>query len=223
MKKQALIKLAAIFTILAMTGTAFAWGGSGKRGRAMDAKLGGQICAQDWANLTEDQQSKLKALHQKFIDETATTRASMVAKHEEIRIFMETTSPDKAKLLALSAEIMELKKQVMAKKIDMALEVKKIAPELDISMIMMDGHGKTGKGKGMMGKCDMMEKCAMMGNKMGGMGKGMGMMGNKGMGKMNCPAMSGHHDKSDETSTENEAQTQDNNETQPTHNAHETN
>ncbi|MBF0232641.1 MAG: periplasmic heavy metal sensor [Desulfamplus sp.] len=223
MKKQTLIKLAVIFTILAMAGTALAWGGAGKRGRAMDSELGGQICAQDWANLTDDQKSQLKALHQKFIDETATTRASMVAKHEEIRIFMETTSPDKAKLHALSAEIMELKKQVMDKKIDMALEAKKIAPELDISMIMMDGHGKMGKGKGMMGKCNMMEKCAMMANKMGGMGKGMGMMGNKGMGKMNCPAMSAHDNTSNETSTDAQAQSQDNNEAQPDHSAHTTN
>lgn len=179
MKRQAFITIAVIFTMATVVGISFA-GNGGRRGHAMDLDAYYQACSQDWAKLTDDQKSKLKALNQKFIDETATARASIISKHEEIRILMETTSPDQAKLHALSAELTELKKQVMDKNIDMALDAKKIAPELDASMLM-GGHGRMGReGMGMMGKCSMM-------------GNGMGMMdgmGKKGMiRKMNCPAM----------------------------------
>lgn len=175
MKNKMLVVMAVIFTMVAMVGNSFAWEGCGRKGKMMGDGLYGQ----DFTQLTDDQKSKLKALHQKFIDETATVRASMLSKHEEIKILMETTTPDKAKLHALSAEVIDLQKQVMDKKIDMSLDAKKIAPEIDIAM----GFGKHG-----MAGCSMGGGCEMMG------GRGCEMMGGhgsmmKGMGKMNCPAM----------------------------------
>lgn len=186
MKKQELIKLAVVFTMITMAGTAFALDGADKdkKENTTTVKSYGQACAQDWVKLTDDQKNKLNALRQQFTDETATARASIIAKHEEIKIIMETTSPDKAKLKALSNELTELRKQVSAKEIDLTLEAKKIAPDVNMSMGFF-GVGKHGMmGNGGMGGNGM----SMMG------GKGMGMMMGKGMGKMNCPAMSSQDD-----------------------------
>jgi len=171
MKKQATITIAVLFTVVTMIGTSFAGNGAFRRGHHQMGSDGYALsCYQDWAKLTDDQKNRLKALHQQFIDETASARASIISRHEEIRILMETTSPDPAKLHALSSELSEFKKQVMDKNIDMALSAKKIAPELDISM-MIGGHGSMGRGMGMMGKCNMMDE----------MGRG--------MGRTNCPLM----------------------------------
>ncbi|MBF0203966.1 MAG: periplasmic heavy metal sensor [Desulfamplus sp.] len=203
MKKPVILTIAVVFTMITIVGTAFAGHGAGRKGCSMNSDNYAQACSQEWANLTDDQKSKLKTLHQKFIDETAVARASMISKREEMKIFMETSSPDKAKLHALSAELTELQKQVMDKKIDLALDAKKIAPELDISMIM-DGHGGMGKGMGRLGK--------------GMMGRMGGMMG-KGKGKMNCPAMSAH-DNDDAQNNDTEPQE---NQTDSDHSGHKSN
>ncbi len=187
MKQQAIIKAIVVFTMITMAGTAFALDGAdkGKKDNATATESYTQTGGQNWGNLTDDQKSKLNALRQQFTDETATARASIIAKQEEIRIFMETTSPDKAKLKALSNELTELQKQVTEKKIDLTLEAKKIAPDINMSMEFF-GVGKHGMmGNGM--RCGMGENgMSMKGNRMkcG--------MGGKGMGRMNCPAMSSH-------------------------------
>ena len=163
MKKNIAIRLTTIMAMVAMAATtAFAFNGAGKQDRGMRHGYANE-CAQEWTKLTDDQRNKLDALRQKYIDETAAARASIVAKHEEIRILMETSSPDQEKLHSLAAELTALKKEVMDKNIDMALNAKKIAPEINVSM-MIDGHG-------------------MMG------GRGMRMMGGMGRGMMNCPGM----------------------------------
>lgn len=181
MKKQAIVKTAVVFTMITMAGTAFAMDKAVKNGHGMNSANHTQIYAQEWAELTDDQRSGLNALHQQFTDETATARASIIAKYEEIKILMGTTSPDKAKLKALSNELAELQKQVAAKEIDLALEAKKIAPTINIPMGFL-GAGKHGMmGNGM--------KCGMGGKGMSMMGKGMGMMG-----KMNRSAVSGEVD-----------------------------
>ncbi|MBF0376266.1 MAG: periplasmic heavy metal sensor [Desulfamplus sp.] len=229
MRNKIFIGMAALFTLAVMVTNSFAWdGGCGRRGRGMG--MGGQGCGQgqEFAKLTEDQKNKLKALHQKFIDETATQRASITSKHQEIMILMETTSPDAAKLHTLSSEITELKKQLMDKKIDLALEAKKIAPEIDLPIGFQD-FGKRG-----MGGCSMMgdngcscdgccckgdNGCCMMGRRgngcqmmmgshgmMGGRGGCGNMMMDRGMGgKMNCPAMSSMSDNTEPKSVEKDS------------------
>lgn len=209
MKKNMLVRLVLIITIIGMTGTAFAWNGAGRRGQGM-----GQYDA--WSKLTDDQRGKLDALQQKFIDETATARAAIIAKHEEIRILMETSAPDKVKLHALSNELTELKKQVMDKNIDLALDAKKIAPDFNMPM-GFHGFGH----HGMMNGCKMMGNCSIMGGRGMGMmnngcammnGNGMGMMGGmnkgmqmkaKGMGKLNCPAVNAPQDNNKAQADEN--------------------
>jgi zinc resistance-associated protein len=95
------------------------------------------------ANLTEDQQTQLKTLHQKFIDETAATRAAMRAKKDELRILMQTSAPDGQRLVALANEAGDLQKALMVKRINFALEAKKIAPEINFSA-GGKGFGKKG-------------------------------------------------------------------------------
>lgn len=199
MKKQATITIAVLFTVVTMVGTSFAGNGAFRRGHHQMGFDGyARSCYQDWAKLTDDQKNRLKALHQQFIDETASARASIISRHEEIRILMETTSPDPARLHALSSELIEFTKQVMDKNIDMALSAKKIAPELDISM-MIGGHGCMGRGMGMGMGMGMMGKCNMM-DEMG-----------RGMGRTNCPLMVPPPDQDDATPKEGKKTQSDNN------------
>ncbi len=139
MKKQIIIAAALVFTIVGLTGSAFAWNhgqGHGKKG--CRAGVGGPM-----ANLTEAQQTQLKALHQKFIDETAETRAAMRAKKDEMRILMQTSAPDEQRLVDLANQAGDLQKAMMVKRINFALEAKKIAPEIDFPAGCR-GLGKSG-------------------------------------------------------------------------------
>jgi len=148
MKKQALVITATIFTFIIISAPAFA-------GKSDNQKYNGnQACPrymqdlrQNWADLTQEQQTQLKTLHQKFVDETATQRISMISKQEQIRTLMETSTPDRDQLIALTGEIEDLKKAIMIKRIDFALEAKKIAPELRLPMFfgsMGKFHGQGG-------------------------------------------------------------------------------
>ena len=147
MKKQTLVITAIIFTLMTITAPVFAgncgaWNYKGNANCPRYMKGPGQ----DWAGLTQEQQIQLKALHQTFVDETASQRASMVSKHEEIRILMETSSPDRDKLIALASDLGDLQKSVMAKNIDFALKAKKIAPEFRLPMLSQRMGMFPGKG-----------------------------------------------------------------------------
>jgi zinc resistance-associated protein len=136
--KKAMIVLTALLTVGFLAGNAFSWGhGGGKRGGCGGQGYNAMV------NLNPEQQTELNTLRQKFIDETYETRAAMMDKHQQIRLLMETSSPDKAKLEKLSDEMLDLKKAVHDKRIDFVLEAKKIAPELNMSAF---GHHRGGKG-----------------------------------------------------------------------------
>ena len=140
--KKIMIVLTALLTVGFLATNAFSRGNGGgsKRGNC-----GGQGYAAT-ANLSQEQQTELNTLQQKFIDETYETRSAMVNKHQEIRLLMETSNPDKAELKSLSNELLDLKKAVEDKRIDFVLEAKKIAPELRMSSF---GHHRgNGFGKG---------------------------------------------------------------------------
>lgn len=158
MKNRSTILLIAIVSLLAFSTAAFAWGpGSGKGcckrwGQGSGSGMGMGMAVQ-WQDLTDEQQAQLGDRHQKFIDETAEVRAALVSKYENIRILMETSTPDREKLISLITEIGDLKKQVMEKRIDFALDAKKIAPELDLPFMESGGRGQCyGMGMGGFGK-----------------------------------------------------------------------
>jgi len=135
-----LTTLTALLIVGFMTASAFAWGhGNGKK-----RGCGGQGQAM-YNNLTDEQKTELRELRQQFVDETYESRAAMMTKHQELRMLMETSSPDKAKLQALSDEVMDLKKAMADKRIDFALKAKEIAPELNL---MAFGGRGGGMGKG---------------------------------------------------------------------------
>ncbi|MBF0412462.1 MAG: periplasmic heavy metal sensor [Desulfamplus sp.] len=164
MRKEILVALTVALTLVAMVGSAFAWECQGRKGKGER----GEGCGQEWAKLTDEQKSELKELHQKFTDETTVQREALISKHEEIKTIIDGASPDKEKLYTLAAEAAELKKQIMEKRIDMALSAKEIAPGINL------GFNKFGKhGCGMMGNCG---DCGKMGK-------------TNGAAKMNCPAM----------------------------------
>lgn len=149
MKKQAFILTIIVVTLITITNFAIAGNGNGRKNR------GNQDCprfmnnpaGQQWAALTQEQKTQIMALRQKFIDETAPQRVTMVSNHDAIRILMETTSPNRDQLTSLTDALADAQKIMTAKGIDFALEVKKIAPELRVPM-MFNGMGK---GMGMFG------------------------------------------------------------------------
>ncbi|MBF0200818.1 MAG: periplasmic heavy metal sensor [Desulfamplus sp.] len=173
MKKQALVALAVLFTLTTMIGTAFAWQEDGYGRKGCMGKNKGD--AQQWDKLSDDQKTQLQELHRKFTDESASDRASIVAKKNQIRILMESSQPDQAKLQSLVNEISDIKKGLMNKKIQMAVDAKKISPDLNIPMESMGM--KMFKCMGM----DCGEDCCPRSKKCRGMMSKMG----KNHGKMN--------------------------------------
>lgn len=153
MKKSILIISAILVTAL-VAANVFAWGqGKGRgmgSGYSQDCpRYGGQGAFND---LSRDQKDELAALRQKFIDETYEVRSAKFQKQQEMRLLMETSDPDRAKLDTLSQEITDLQKQVRDKRIDFRLAAKKISPELGMGMGFGQGRGHGSK-RGGQGGC----------------------------------------------------------------------
>lgn len=145
--KRTMITLTALLIVGFMTASAFAWGqGEGKRKgcRGKNQAM--------YNSLTQEQKDQLQDLRQQFVDETYETRSAMMIKHQQLRMLMETSNPEKAELKALSDEVLDLKKAMADKRIDFALEAKKIAPELNLMAFGRHG-GRMGKGGFGSGKC----------------------------------------------------------------------
>jgi Spy/CpxP family protein refolding chaperone len=97
------------------------WGGGGR--------------ADYWQNsrntdtVNQEQQGKLDQLNQKFYQETAQLRENIWAKKAEMRENLNGPNPDGDKVKGLQKEISDLKTQLAAKRLDVELEARKIAPE----------------------------------------------------------------------------------------------
>lgn len=104
-------------------------------------------------NLTDEQQKQLRELHQKFIDDTYEMRAEMITLDQQIRMYIETSDPDPAKLKAMVTEKADLAKDLAVKSLEFALDARKISPELKyMPMGMGRGFGGQGMGYGPRGK-----------------------------------------------------------------------
>ena len=107
-------------------------------------------------NLTDEQQKQLRDLHQKFIDNTYEMRADMMTLNQQIRMYMETSDPDPAKLKAMVTERADIAKDLAVKRLEFALDARKISPELKYMPMGMGrgfgcygmGYGSRGKGRG---------------------------------------------------------------------------
>jgi zinc resistance-associated protein len=149
MMKKSIIIMSSLLLVALVAGSVFAWGPcKGNRGAGSGfnqdcQRYGGQDALND---LSQEQKTEIKALRQKFIDDTYQARSKMSQKHQEIRMLMETSEPNRATLADLSDELTDLQRQIRDKRIDFQLAAKKIAPELDMGQALGKGHGK-GHGK----------------------------------------------------------------------------
>ena len=143
--KKSMIVITSLLAVALLATSAFSWG-HGNKGDGKGCGGSGQgYNTNIWNDLSQEQRDELKALKQKFIDDTYEERSSMMVKHQEMRMLMETSDPDRAKIDALAEDITELRTQMQPKRIDFQLAAKKIAPEL--TGFGMGRHGGFG-GKG---------------------------------------------------------------------------
>ena len=156
--KKTLIVTAALLSVIFITSNAFSWGrggyGRGCNGGGYGYNSGSAVLPE----LTQEQKTQLADLRQKFIDETYETRSAMQNKRHNLRMLLETSSPDKAKLTQLSNEMIDLKKEMQTKRIEFILAAKEIAPGLNVDSFRFFGRGfgmgrHFGKGFGGNGPC----------------------------------------------------------------------
>ena len=121
------------------------YGGKGGRGGGPGSCWGQ---GGGYGNLTDEQRTQLDKLHQKFRDDTAEIRTKMWTKKGELGILLGTSNPDAAKAKALQKEISDLKSQMAEKRIDLALEARKIAPDARIGRGFGMGFGRHKGGYG---------------------------------------------------------------------------
>jgi zinc resistance-associated protein len=149
--KKSIIIISSLLMIALLAGSVFAWGPGKGRGMGYGdnqdcPRFGGQGQAV-LNDLTKEQRDELTALRQKFIDETYELRSSNFQKRQEMKMLMQTSDPDRAKLDKLSQDITDLQKQVRDKGIDFRLAAKKITPELGLGAGFGKGCGRwAGKG-----------------------------------------------------------------------------
>ncbi|MEA2060700.1 MAG: periplasmic heavy metal sensor [Thermodesulfobacteriota bacterium] len=142
--KKGLIAVIMVAAVVFTGSQAFAWG----HGKGMGGNyLCFADCSSSWQDLSETQKEKLKTLHQAFIDDTLETRMQLMQKRQAFRMLMQTSKPDKVRLLKLSEEKCNLQKEIHEKRINMMLEVKEAVPDFRFGFFA--GHGFNG---GMTGK-----------------------------------------------------------------------
>jgi zinc resistance-associated protein len=145
--KKTLILITALLAMGFMATQAFSWGQTNRMGGyGQDTNCPG-IDRGGWQDLSKSQQDELAALRQKFIDDTYEMRVSMMQKHNEIRLLMETSAPNRSELSRLTEELSDLTRQLQENRIDFMLAAKKVAPELRFGQNMGKGYHK-GYGKG---------------------------------------------------------------------------
>lgn len=167
-------KTLAVLTILILTCTfsAGALAAPPKQGKGNDLR---QARARACMNLTGKQKKQLRDLRQRFIDDTYDMRVEMMSLDQQIRLYMETSNPVPKKLKSMVMKKADLAKDLAVKRLEFALDARKISPELkSMPMGMIMGKGFGGQGMG----------CGPRGNGYGyhGFGRGAGFNGGPGPG-----------------------------------------
>jgi zinc resistance-associated protein len=150
--KKTIIIISSFLLVAFVAGSVFAWGSDSERRMNWNS---GQNSVSD---LSKEQTDELSALRQKFIDETYEIRSEKFGKQQEIRMLMETSNPDRDKLIKLTKQISKLQNQMSEKQIDFQLAAKKIAPELNMGRGFGQRRGKGSK-RGGQGNCQGQENC----------------------------------------------------------------
>ncbi len=115
-----------------------------------------------WSSLTPEQQAKFQELRQKFNEETAQLRGSLLTKKLELQSLWSNPKADSKAILEKEKELRSLQDQLRDKAIQLKLEARKfLTPEQitqfgpgwglgrDFGHGSMKGHGPMGHGPGM--------------------------------------------------------------------------
>lgn len=109
-------------------------------GNHMHDYYGGPRGGDDTA-LTEDQRTKLDALHENFAAETKEIRDSLWEKRRALNALLTNPETDTEAATALQKEINVLGNTISEKKLALELETKKIVPETGLSNFYCGGPG----------------------------------------------------------------------------------
>jgi len=165
--KKTIIALGLVAVILFGITYAFAQGpgfGAGHRGMASQATWG---CGK-WSSLTPEQKTKFQELRQKFNEETAQLKGSIITKRLELQSLWSNLKADSKAILDKEKELRDLQNQMIDKVVQLKLEARKfLTPE----QIAEFGSG-CGMDRGL-GRANMMGHGRGMGHC--GRGPGMGM------------------------------------------------
>jgi Spy/CpxP family protein refolding chaperone len=182
MKKTIVAVLVVAFLVTAGVAMAQGWGrgsgsgpGPGPYGPGSGPGYGPRGAWGPGLNLTPEQNQKMQALQESFLNQTLPLRNEMQIKQLELRTLWAQTNSDQAKILAKQKEINALREQLQEKATQNRLEMRKILTPEQQSQLGAYGPGfgpGYGPGYGMRG--------GMMG---GGFGPGRGM----GYGTGYCP------------------------------------
>ena len=139
--KKTLVALTILIITCTFSASAFAT--PPRQGKGKGLKQNQRACV----NLTDEQQKQLRDLHQKFVDDTYETRAGIMNLDQQIRMYMETSDPNPGKLKAMVIKKADLAKDLAVKRLEFALDARKISPELKyMPMGIGQGFGSHGKG-----------------------------------------------------------------------------
>jgi len=142
--KKGLIALIMVIAVIFTGSQAFAWGhGKGMGGNPL-CSAG---CGSSWQDLSTTQKEKLNTLHQAFIDDTLETRMQLMQKRQAFRMLMQTSQPDKNRLLKLSEEKFDLQKIIHEKRINMMLKIKEAVPDFRFGSFTGQGFNPGMPGK----------------------------------------------------------------------------
>jgi zinc resistance-associated protein len=149
MKRLAVI-LGSVMLVGAIAYPVFAWGpgmGRGQRQGISDNRSGGPGSCwrydRGYSNLTQEQQSALRQLNEKFSNENENLRNEIWAKSDEMNTLLNASDPDVEKAKALQKEIIDLRGTMAEKRLEFRLEARKISPDARFG----GGYGK-GYGRG---------------------------------------------------------------------------
>jgi zinc resistance-associated protein len=134
MKRSAVVVLGSIVFAVAIFHPVYAYGWGWGIGHYLWGGWHGgtRACWQDTQesdDLNQEQRTQLNDLRQNFYNETAMLRNEIGTKSRELDILMNSSNPDPGKVKALQKELNALHANISNKRLDFALEARKIDPD----------------------------------------------------------------------------------------------
>ena len=152
MKRLAVI-LGSVMLVGAIAYPVFAWGPGMGRGQGISGNRSGGPGScwrydRGYSNLTQEQQSALGQLNEKYFNETEPLRNEIRAKSDKMNTLLNAPDPDAEKAKALQKEIIDLRGKMAEKRLDFRLEARKINPDARFGRGYGKGYGRHMKGYG---------------------------------------------------------------------------